>query len=311
MTAASTAAARHERSRPDARTTQTISPDATPQVTVQAVLCWSEYYNGKWQPTKTSDVEPTRLTLGPVRSALAGAFDRSTRCDVCRLDERREADCVCVIESASAMMARRHFFFYNTHSLPVPRGDDQPASGLRAITLVRQRDLRHLERCLHRSRTTDGLERSRSTPARVLETHDLTIDRPAHRAASSRCRTPGTRRSSIEDSRHVFFVTTDGAAGAGSRDYRRLRHRGQSPRTGRRRFRRWFCRPLRRPLGRSSGATAVRSARIRRRRPGADAAVRHRGRLHPPGHRHHRQREVRRHADRAVGRDLPNGNAGS
>ncbi len=32
------------------------------QLTVQAVLCWSEYYNGKWQATKTSDVnKPTRL----------------------------------------------------------------------------------------------------------------------------------------------------------------------------------------------------------------------------------------------------------
>ena len=28
---------------------------------MQALLCWSEYYNGKWQPTKTSDVnQPTR-----------------------------------------------------------------------------------------------------------------------------------------------------------------------------------------------------------------------------------------------------------
>ena len=29
--------------------------EANTKVTVQAVLCWSEYYNGKWQPTKTSD----------------------------------------------------------------------------------------------------------------------------------------------------------------------------------------------------------------------------------------------------------------
>jgi hypothetical protein len=31
-------------------------------MTIHAVLCWSEYYNGKWQPTKTSDVSrPTQL----------------------------------------------------------------------------------------------------------------------------------------------------------------------------------------------------------------------------------------------------------
>src|SRR5262249_50757043 len=28
-----------------------------PKAAAQAVLCWSEYYNGKWQPTKTSDVD--------------------------------------------------------------------------------------------------------------------------------------------------------------------------------------------------------------------------------------------------------------
>jgi hypothetical protein len=35
---------------------------AQQQVAVQAVLCWSEYYNGKWQPTKTSEISrPTGL----------------------------------------------------------------------------------------------------------------------------------------------------------------------------------------------------------------------------------------------------------
>ena len=46
------------------------------QINVQAVLCWSEYYNGKWQPTKTSDVNrPARL--GEFDLAGSGAFDRS------------------------------------------------------------------------------------------------------------------------------------------------------------------------------------------------------------------------------------------
>ena len=46
-------------------------------VTVQAVLCWTEFYNGKWQPTKTSDVNhPTTLgqfdPAGPGRSRTTG-----------------------------------------------------------------------------------------------------------------------------------------------------------------------------------------------------------------------------------------------
>ena len=42
-------------------------------MTVQAVLCWSEYYNGKWQPAKTSDVN-NPVPLGPYVPAGAGAF---------------------------------------------------------------------------------------------------------------------------------------------------------------------------------------------------------------------------------------------
>ena len=40
---------------------------------MQAVLCWSEYYNGKWQPAKTSDVDRPTL-LGDVRSRRDDAF---------------------------------------------------------------------------------------------------------------------------------------------------------------------------------------------------------------------------------------------
>jgi hypothetical protein len=36
------------------------------QVNVQAVLCWSEFYNGKWQPMKTSDLN---------RPTMIGSFD--------------------------------------------------------------------------------------------------------------------------------------------------------------------------------------------------------------------------------------------
>ncbi len=49
-------------------------------MTVQAMLCWSEYYNGKWQPTKTSDHNrPVTVGSYSVASdpASAGAFDRT------------------------------------------------------------------------------------------------------------------------------------------------------------------------------------------------------------------------------------------
>ncbi|HEY6315370.1 MAG TPA: neuraminidase-like domain-containing protein [Streptosporangiaceae bacterium] len=43
-------------------------------IVVQAVLCWTEFYNGKWQPTKTSDVNlPT--TVGTFDAAGDNSFD--------------------------------------------------------------------------------------------------------------------------------------------------------------------------------------------------------------------------------------------
>jgi hypothetical protein len=42
-------------------------------VTAQVALCWAEYYNGKWQPTKTSDVSlPT--TIGSFDQTGDGSF---------------------------------------------------------------------------------------------------------------------------------------------------------------------------------------------------------------------------------------------
>ena len=75
---------------------------ATPKVTVQAVLCWSEYYNGKWQPTKTSDVNrPTQ----PGQFPLDDAFDRSTL----RLSRstRRSAHCACWSSTSQRLASRR------------------------------------------------------------------------------------------------------------------------------------------------------------------------------------------------------------
>jgi hypothetical protein len=46
------------------------------QVTVNAVLCWSEYYNGKWQSAKTSEVSRP-VSLGTFPSTGTYSFDRS------------------------------------------------------------------------------------------------------------------------------------------------------------------------------------------------------------------------------------------
>lgn len=98
-----------------------------PSVKVQAVLCWSEYYNGKWQPAKTSDLHrPT--TLDPSHS---GEFSRAAY----RLGVSVEDDALRIyvldnpalnIDGSSSPGWPGSFLFYNTHSLPVRGEDTQP-----------------------------------------------------------------------------------------------------------------------------------------------------------------------------------------
>ena len=55
-------------------TSAAASNASTESVAVQGVLCWTEFYNGKWQPTKTSDISnPT--TIGRFDPAGPGAFE--------------------------------------------------------------------------------------------------------------------------------------------------------------------------------------------------------------------------------------------
>jgi len=127
-------------------------PTDLPNVTVQAVLCWSEYYNGTWQPTKTSDVNlPTE-----VESAAAGAYGRGEW----QLGVRIEGDALRVyvnyppqFTSESILQLPEQtvrtfyketwpgsFLLYNTQSLPV-RGDDEVTlGGLPAQPVTRHRD---------------------------------------------------------------------------------------------------------------------------------------------------------------------------
>ncbi|HEY9431906.1 MAG TPA: neuraminidase-like domain-containing protein [Blastocatellia bacterium] len=85
------------------------------KMTVQAVLCWSEYYNGKWQPTKTSDVNrPTHL--GSYDAAGAGAFNRTNY----RLGFFEEPDALRVVIIGDSLSS---FLLYNTHSVPLRQED--------------------------------------------------------------------------------------------------------------------------------------------------------------------------------------------
>ena len=80
----------------------------------QAVLCWSEYYNDKWQATKTSDVNKPVL-LG---QSSPFCFDRSTL--KLSSDEPQKGQLRMKIYGECVTSEPPGFLLYNTHSLPVP-----------------------------------------------------------------------------------------------------------------------------------------------------------------------------------------------
>ncbi len=166
------------------------------KITVQAVLCWSEYYNGKWQPTKTSDVNlPTHL--GNYDVATGNPFNRSNL----RLSVAKEKDALRVYIRGHGLSNKwelewASFLLYNTHSLPVREEDD------------RSDDPAEVRYC-DPSAYGDTLE----TWYYDYSLNIVNINRKILTNQISDSAIPSTQRVwgdpfFYEDSRHVFFVTT-------------------------------------------------------------------------------------------------------
>jgi hypothetical protein len=84
------------------------------KIAVQAVLCWSEYYNGKWQGTKTSDIDKP-VSLGIFFATGTGSFDRFKL----KLSIFEKSNALKIrIEGVNPVLLSS-FLLYNTHSLPV------------------------------------------------------------------------------------------------------------------------------------------------------------------------------------------------
>ena len=193
---------------------------------VLAVLCWSEYYNGKWQPTKTSDVNnPVSLgtfspsviqswsyhpesssngLLSDIRSHISGvftgtfwlsAFDRSTL--RLRSDEPQAGQLRITIYGGVSPQA---FLLYNTHSLPlpyIPAAIPPPLGEIRTFNTAGP------------GLTIDYDAKITDVPDNPLSRQVITDDIPASAVQ------PNHDVSDIwnapffvEDGRHVFLVTT-------------------------------------------------------------------------------------------------------
>lgn len=87
--------------------------DRTALVTIQGLLNWSEYYNGKWQPVRGSSLAEL-ADLGQYPAQGAGAFDRSAL--FLWADEPQPGQ---LRISINGNVQRAAFLLYNTHGLPV------------------------------------------------------------------------------------------------------------------------------------------------------------------------------------------------
>jgi ABC toxin N-terminal region/Neuraminidase-like domain len=152
---------------------------------VQAILCWSEYYNGKWQPTKTSSVDDPAF----VDRSAPDAFERS-ELSLWVVENEHYLRVLIIGDGAGAS----YFNLYNTHSLP------------EWGTLANY--THEVPRLLDTFDSTFTIKYSDSNgdlpPQPVLETtiSDRTVQ-PQHRLHQI-----WEAPFFYEDRRHVFYVTT-------------------------------------------------------------------------------------------------------
>jgi hypothetical protein len=197
----------------NADASQIIQSEA-PKVGVRALLCCSEYYNGKWQATKTSNVDlPTLVDTGKLQDfkradLRLGALVEG---EALRLYMRDSMLTFVDEVSVNNTVHEKGFFvkewpgsflLYNTHSLPV-RGDEAiMLAGLEIVPPSRKRAFVGD----YGSRLTFEYTDLSNYPVRrdVLSPglrFQLVI--PRHELQNS-----WTAPFFLEDSRHVFYVTT-------------------------------------------------------------------------------------------------------
>jgi hypothetical protein len=156
------------------------------KVMVQAILCWSEYYNSKWQPTRTSDVNQAQTLKNAYPAIGDGAFDRSNL----RLSISEQSGNLKVSFEDLGTQLAAAFLLYNSHSLPegvssIPFNDRVSPSGKLGITYgTSQQSISIL--------TEKGSQDS-------------------HTAVEARAFNPPWNAPFIyEGKQHVFYVTTSG-----------------------------------------------------------------------------------------------------
>jgi hypothetical protein len=171
------------------------------KVTVKAILAWSEYYNGKWQPARTSDINRA-IKIGDFAPNL---FDRSQlRLSVYDKEPGNARSPLVVEVQRGGLTVLERFIVHNTHSLPEQSmAVSQPNDAIRSLNAggqlftvsydqLRFQDefntLPRLVRPVLKNRTGDVM-------SAVGPLHD-------------HLKSPWDAPFFVGDSRHLFFVTT-------------------------------------------------------------------------------------------------------
>lgn len=193
-------------------TTGQVKSDAGQNVKVvpQAALCWSEYYDGRWQPPKTSDVNSPTSFGTSFDSNGEGAFKR----DLLVLGETTEGDALRVRIAGQGNGSS--FLVFNTHSLPQRREDrktDPPdvedfAQYIREIDAVDE-NLSIDYRTQDASTSRAVFTRKETGPVRITAPFGYAYF--AGELQSSLIRDPWSAPFFFEDVRHAFYIGTNEA----------------------------------------------------------------------------------------------------
>lgn len=164
-----------------------INLPPTPKITVTAILNWSEYFNGKWQPVRTSDADHPLTIAADVEEK---SFDRSQLQMSAMFWTRGELRVII----SNAIGSGNSFFLHNVYSSPEVREEKKN---------------KHFgpRRILETSGSTLTVKYTDSSTSNIVldnQIEDRTVE-PHHPLEGD----PWDAPFFYEDRRHAFFVTTD------------------------------------------------------------------------------------------------------
>jgi hypothetical protein len=172
------------------------------RVTVQAVLSWSEYYNGKWQPTRTSSLNKP-LALGSYDPVELGTLRESLSLSS---SEKENALQIHIVGARGSVFKLPPplptFTLYNTHSLPVLTSEMAPIDGQIRVMETEDDEFRITYLPITRG-SAPRIPLVRHILKNLIDDDsDHTIE-PRHELANA-----WDAPFIFADGRHVFFVTT-------------------------------------------------------------------------------------------------------